>query len=165
MPIGDYDLAADLDQMSLDAARACQIWLCLPDRSWATLATTTGDNENTVRSWAKRYRWKEVAARYDQSLSASLLGTLRSVIIREAFNSVKVAIEIRDDEGVKPGNRLKAATWIASLGGLGPRSAPAVPDVENGVSAVNADGLRKLATSGDPEDLKRLVRLTTGRAE
>ena len=106
-----------------------------------------------------------MAAGYDQSLSASLLGALRSVIVREAFNSVKVAIEIRDDEGVKPGNRLKAATWIASLGGLGPRSAPAVPDVENGVGAVNADGLRKLATSGDPEDLKRLVRLTTGRAE
>jgi len=109
MPIGDYDLAADLDQMSLDAARACQIWLCLPDRSWATPATTTGDNENTVRSWAKRYRWKEVAARYDQSLSASLLGALRSVIVREAFNSVKVAIEIRDDEGVKPGAR-----WVGS---------------------------------------------------
>lgn len=160
--IGEYDLAADLARMSADAARAFPIWLGLPDRSWATLAATTGDNENTVRTWASRYRWKEAAARYDASAAAALLGAMRSTLIVEGLRSVKTAIEVRDNPKSRDSDRLKAAFWIAGLSGIGSQLA-----ADDGLTGggIRADDLRRMATSGKPDDLRRLVELTTGRGE
>ena len=168
--IDGYDLSADLERMSADAAHAFQIWLCLPHRSLADLAATTGDNENTVRSWAMRYRWKEIAGRYDAAQASGLLGALRSAIVRHSFEAVTGRglmhgrITGQDDDGQarrpaqggdvdrQPG-RARAALG-ASRRDAGERR-----------GAITADDLRRMATSGNPDDLRRLVDLTTGRGE
>ena len=155
-------LESERGTMGQDAWAGFNIWLALPERNLAEAARIGGFSADTVRQWSSRHRWNDIAARWDASQSAALLGALRTAIVRHAFHAVQYGVSVVDDETAKVADRLKEAQWIASLGGLGPRSAPAVPDVDNGVGAINADDLRKLATSGDPEDLRKLVRLTTG---
>jgi hypothetical protein len=157
-----FDLAAELRGMPRDAAEAFQVWLIMPERNAAELGRQLGHEADTVRHWVSRYRWRDATARYDAAQGASLLSALRSAIVRHSFEAVKIGVSIMGDGAVKPADRLKAAMWIASLGGLGPRSAPAIEEGDSGTGLINADDLRRLATSGDPDDLKRLVRLTTG---
>jgi hypothetical protein len=115
-----------------------------------------------VRQWSTKYGWRELARRYDLAVSNQLMVQLRSTLVVEGFKSIQTAIGIRDSLGAKNNDRLKAAIWIASLTGIGAQLAAGDGPTGGGV---NADDLRRLATSGDPEDLKRLVRLTTGGGE
>ena len=155
-------LESERGTMSQDAWECFQVWLSLPDRNLREAAEIAGFSHDSARQWSSRHKWGEIAARWDATTAAQLLGALRGAIVRHSFRAVQIGVDAMEDTEAKWGDRLKAAAWIASLGGLGPRSAPAVPDVDNGVGAINADDLRKLATSGDPDDLRKLVRLTTG---
>jgi hypothetical protein len=157
-----FDLAHETAKMSPDAGQVFPSWLLLPGRSLAECARLTGKNESLVRQWAMRYGWKQLAARYDEAMSASLFMALQQRIVREAFASVEVAVEIRDEPTAKHGDRLKAAAWLASLGGLGPRSAP-VGAFGSDQGDISGEDLRKLATSGRKEDLDRLLKITTGQ--
>jgi hypothetical protein len=160
--VDGFDLARECGGMEQDSRECLAVFLGLPERSLVKVAELTGKSIGAIKMLSHRYRWAEIAARYDAHQANVLMGALRSSIVRHSCEAVNVGVTMMRDESSKPADRLKAAMWIASLGGLGPRSAPAVPDVENGVGAVNAEDLRKLATSGDPDDLRRLVKLTTG---
>ncbi len=163
--VGDvegFDLAAEQAKMSPDASRAFTVWLGMPERRLDLAGVHTGHTADVVRQWSVRYGWRELARRYDLAVSTGLMVQLRSTLIVEGFRSVQTMIAIRDKETAKDGDRIKAAIWIASLTGIGAQLAS-----EDGVTGggISANDLRRMATSGNPEDLKRLVELTTGRGE
>jgi hypothetical protein len=134
----------------------------MTDRRLDLAAENTGQRALLVRQWSTKYGWRELARRYDLAVSNQLMVQLRSTLVVEGFKSIQTAIGIRDSLEAKNNDRLKAAIWIASLTGIGAQLAAGDGPTGGGV---NADDLRRLATSGDPEDLKRLVRLTTGGGE
>ena len=158
--VDGFDLAHEQAKMSDEAARAFTYWLGLPERNLATVATHTGKSHDMVRQWSSIYGWRELARRYDLAVSSMLMVQLRSTLVVEGFRSIKTAVEIRDKETAKDGDRLKAAFWLAGLTGIGSQLAGGDDELSRGISA---DDLRRMATSGNPDDLRRLVDLTTGR--
>ena len=167
--VGDvesFDLADAQAKMSPDAAKAFTFWLGMPDRSFVGVASHVGKRDDQVREWAMKYGWRELARRYDLAVSSMLMVQLRSTLVVEGFRSIQTAIEIRDnvnaDPKVKPGDRLRAAFWLAGLTGIGSQLAGGDDELGRGISA---DDLRRMATSGNPDDLRRLVDLTTGRED
>jgi hypothetical protein len=161
-----FDMAYELGKMTQPAGQVFSVWLAMPERSLADAARLTAANEVVVRQWSSKYGWKQLAARYDESQNAALFGALRGAIVKHSFRAVQFASEVM--EGAVPdskvSDRLKAAAWLASLGGLGPRSAPVGAFGSDGAD-ISGEDLRKLATSGKKEDLERLLKITTGRGQ
>lgn len=161
-----FDLAIEQAKMPPDAAKAFTFWLGMPDRRFDVVADHTGHAHDVVRMWSSRHGWRELARRYDLAVSSMLMVQLRSTLVVEGFKSIQRAIEIRDSEIdgklIKASDVLKASFWIAGLTGIGGQLAGGADDLSRGISA---DDLRKMATSGNPDDLRRLVDLTTGRDE
>ena len=161
--VGDvdgFDLATETARMSVEASRAFRFWLGLPERSLPLVSSHCGKSYDLVKEWSMKYGWRELARRYDLAVSTGLMVQLRSTLIVEGFKSVQTMIAIRDNQRSRDGDRIKAAIWIASLTGIGAQLAQDDGPTGGGISA---DDLRRMATSGNPDDLRKLVDLTTGR--
>lgn len=159
-----FDLAYEMSRMSQDAGQCFQVWISMPERSLVGVSALTGRNVEVVKQWSSKYQWRAVGARYDESQNAALFGALRGAIVKHSFAAVQFASEVMSGavEDARVSDRLKAAAWLASLGGLGPRSAPVGAFGGDGAD-ISGEDLRKLATSGKKEDLDRLLKLTTGQ--
>jgi hypothetical protein len=157
-----FDLAHEQAKMSPDAARAFTVFLGMPERKLNEVASHVGKRDDQVREWSVKYGWRDLARRYDLAVSTGMMVQLRSTLIVEGFKSIQTVIGIRDNPRARDGDRLKAAFWVASLTGIGSQLA-----AEEGPMGgqVSADDLRRMATSGNPDDLRKLVELTTGRGE
>lgn len=164
--VDGFDLALEQGKMSPDASRAFTVWLGMQDRRLDLAGVHTGHSADVVRQWSVRYGWRDLARRYDLAVSTGLMVQLRSTLIVEGFKSIQRAIEVRDSEIdgklIRAGDVLKAAFWLASLTGIGSQLAADDGVTGGGISAAD---LRRMATSGNPDDLRKLVELTTGRGE
>lgn len=154
-------LAGELERMSPQAQRVFRVWLAHPKRSLKESAELAGVSYQVTREYSMRYGWKRTAVQYDERSQKDLLATLKTGIVSMSADAVRYAYKVLRDETQATKYRMDAAKWLASLGGLGPRSAPAVSDSGDPVVTLPMDELFKLARSGTPEDIAKLLELNT----
>jgi hypothetical protein len=152
-------LSRELEKMSDTARKAFLVWIALPERNLREAADLTGSPHQSVREYSVRYGWKRIAAQYDERLSKDLLAGLRAGIARMSTDAVSYAYDVLRDDKQLTKHRLEAAKWLASLGGLGPRSQPAITDDGDTAVEHTMSELYALARSKEPADLATLLDL------